>query len=45
MLSELGITPENVANTTLGFLGRGEQVGETPGTPAFEDTHPAEGHS
>ena len=45
VLSELGITPENVANTTLGLLGRGEQVGETPGTPAFEDTHPAEGHS
>jgi transketolase len=45
VLSELGITPENVANTTLGLLGRGEQVGETSGTPAFEDTHPAEGHS
>jgi transketolase len=45
VLSELGITPENVANTTLGLVGRGEQVGETPGTPAFEDTHPAEGHS
>jgi transketolase len=43
VLGELGITPENVANTTLGLLGRGEQVGETPGTPAFEDTHPAEG--
>src|ERR671916_2630346 len=38
VLSELGITPENVANTTLGLLGRGEHVGETPGTPAFEDT-------
>jgi transketolase len=45
VLSELGIRPENVANTTLGLLGRGEQVGETRGTPAFEDTHPAEGHS
>ena len=45
VLSELGITPENVANTTLGLLGRGEQVGETSGTPAFEETHPAEGHS
>jgi transketolase len=45
VLSELGITPENVANTTLGLLGRGERVEETPGTPAFEDTHPAEGHS
>ncbi len=45
VLSELGITPENAANTTLGLLGRGEQVSETPGTPAFEDTHPAEGHS
>jgi transketolase len=45
VLGELGITPENVANTTLGLLGRGEQVGEASGTPAFEDTHPAEGHS
>jgi transketolase len=45
VLSELGITPENVANTTLGLLGRGEHVGEASGTPAFEDTHPAEGHS
>jgi transketolase len=45
VLSELGITPENVTNTTLEILGRGEQLGETPGTPAFEDTHPAEGHS
>jgi transketolase len=45
VLSELGITPEKAANTTLGLLGRGEQVSETPGTPAFEDTHPAEGHS
>ena len=46
VLSELGITPENVTNVTLVLLGRGEQqVGETPGTPAFEDTHPAEGHS
>ena len=45
VLQKLGITPENVANTTLGLLGRGEHVGETPGTPAFEDTHPAEGHS
>ena len=45
VLQELGITPEKVANTTLGLLGRGEQVRETPGTPAFEDTHPAEGHS
>ena len=45
VLSELGIIPENVANMTLRLLGRGERVGETPGTPAFEDTHPAEGHS
>jgi transketolase len=45
VLSALGIIPENVANTTLGLLGRGERAGETPGTPAFEDTHPAEGHS
>jgi transketolase len=45
VLSELGITPENAANTTLGILGRRERVGETPGTPAFEDTHPADGHS
>src|ERR687894_2906974 len=35
VLSELGIIPENVANTTLGLLGRGEQVGEASGTPAF----------
>ncbi len=46
VLEELGITPENVANTALGLLGRAEQqVEETPGTPAFEETHPAEGHS
>jgi transketolase len=45
VLEELGITPENVANTTLGLLERPEHVEETPGTPAFEDTHPAEGHS
>jgi len=45
VLRELDITPENVANTTLGLLERPEQVEETPGTPAFEDTHPAEGHS
>jgi transketolase len=46
VLEELGITPENVANTTLGLLGRTDEAGETPGTtPAFEDTHPAEGHS
>ena len=46
VLEELGITPENVANTTLGLLGRTDEAGETPGTtPAFEETHPAEGHS
>jgi transketolase len=45
VLSELGITPENVANTTLGLLERPEQVEEIPGTPAFEPTPPEEGHS
>jgi transketolase len=45
VLAKLGIVPENVANTTLGLLERSERVEETPGTPAFEDTHPAEGHS
>ncbi len=45
VLSELGITPENVVNAALDLLGHGERMKETPGTPAFEDTHPAEGHS
>ena len=45
VLSELGITPENVVNAALDLLGHTERVGEPPGTPAFEDTHPAEGHS
>ena len=45
VLEKLGITPEHVANEALGLLGRPERVGEEPGTPAFEDTHPAEGHS
>jgi hypothetical protein len=35
-----------VVNTTLGLLGRAEEVEETPGTtPAFEETPPEEGHS
>jgi transketolase len=45
VLTELGITPENVVNAALNLLGHTERVGEPPGTPAFEDTHPAEGHS
>jgi len=45
VLSELGITPENVVNAALGLLGYGEGMKETLSTPAFEDTHPAEGHS
>ena len=45
VLSELGITPENVVNAALELLGHTERVGELPGTPAFKDTHPAEGHS
>src|SRR5215218_6367762 len=45
VLSELGITPENVVNAALDLLGHGEGMKETPGTPAFEGTHPAEGHS
>ncbi len=45
VLQKLGITPENVVNTTLDLLGHPEQVEETPGTPAFEPTAPEEGHS
>jgi transketolase len=45
VLTELGITPENVVNAALDLLGHGERMKVTPGTPAFEDTHPAEGHS
>ena len=45
VLEKLGITPENVVNTTLGILERSERVEETPGTPAFEPTPPEEGHS
>jgi transketolase len=45
VLTELGITPENVVNAALELLGHTERIGEPPGTPAFEDTHPAEGHS
>jgi transketolase len=46
VLEKLGINPENVVNTTLGLLGRAEEVEETPGTtPAFEETSPEEGHS
>ena len=46
VLEKLGITPENVANKTLGLLGRPEGAREMPGTtPAFEPTLPEEGHS
>jgi transketolase len=45
VLQELGITPENVANATLGLRGDSERVDEEPGTPAVEDTAPEEGHS
>jgi transketolase len=45
VLTELGITPERVANVALGLLDRAEEQEETPGTPAFEPTPPEEGHS
>ncbi|MEJ7872257.1 MAG: transketolase C-terminal domain-containing protein, partial [Rubrobacteraceae bacterium] len=45
VLTKLGITPENVANTTLGLLGERAGVGVATGTPAFEETPPEEGHS
>lgn len=45
VLDKLGINPENVTNTTLGLLGRAEEIEETPGTPAIEPTPPEEGHS
>ena len=45
VLTELGITPERVANVALGLLDRVEEQEETPGTPAFEPTPPEEGHS
>jgi transketolase len=45
VLTNLGITPENVVNRTLGLLGLPARVEETPGTPAFEPTAPEEGHS
>lgn len=45
LLQELGISPENVANEALDLLGRSERISEEAGTPAFEDTHPSEGHS
>ena len=45
VLTEIGITPERVANVTLGLLDRAEEQEETPGTPAFEPTPPEEGHS
>jgi transketolase len=45
VLTNLGITPENVVNKTLGLLELPERVEETPGTPAFEPTAPEEGHS
>jgi transketolase len=46
VLEKLGITPENVSDTTLGLLGRADEAEETPGTtPAFEETAPEEGHS
>ncbi len=45
VLTKLGITPENVANTALGLLGERVGVGVETGTPAFEETSPEEGHS
>ncbi len=45
VMTELGITPENVAETALGLLGERADVGEETGTPAFEATPPGEGHS
>ena len=45
VLEKFGIVPERVVKTTLELLGRSEDVGEAPGTPAFEPTPPEEGHS
>ena len=45
VLEKLGITEDNVANITLGLLGRDERVEETEGTAAVEDTAAEEGHS
>jgi transketolase len=45
VLTNLGITPENVVNKTLALLELPGRVEQTPGTPAFEPTAPEEGHS
>jgi transketolase len=45
VLEKLGITPEHVANATLGLLGQSEQIEITPGTPAVQPMLPEEGHS
>jgi transketolase len=45
VLTELGITPERVADATLDLLGERVGTGPETGTPAFEPTAPEEGHS
>lgn len=45
VLTKLGITSENVANTALGLLGERVGVGAEIGTPAFEETPAEDGHS
>jgi len=45
VLTELGITPENVASKALELLGEPAGVGAETGTPAFEETAAEEGHS
>ncbi len=45
VLTELGITPENVASKALELLGEPAGVGAGTGTPAFEKTAAEEGHS
>jgi transketolase len=45
VLTELGLTPENVASKALELLGGPAGVGVKSGTPAFEETAAEEGHS
>ena len=45
VMEKLGITQENVANTTLALLGRDERVEENGGSAAVEATAAEEGHS
>lgn len=45
VLTELGLTPENVASKALELLGGPAGLGVKSGTPAFEETAAEEGHS